>query len=65
MIARVPVAVVALALVVALLGGRFAVRTLHAMRHGDARDFAILYTAAHLHRAGLPFYDPEWIVSRA
>jgi alpha-1,2-mannosyltransferase len=58
MIARVPVAVVALALVVALLGGRFAVRTLQAARHGDARDFAILYTAAHLHRAGLPFYDP-------
>ena len=58
MIARVPVAVVALALVVALLGGRFAVRTLHAARHGDARDFAILYTAAHLHRAGIPFYDP-------
>ena len=55
---RVPVAVLALALLVALLGGRFAVRTLQAARHGDARDFAILYTGAHLYRAGASFYDP-------
>jgi alpha-1,2-mannosyltransferase len=51
-------AVVALALVVAVLGGRFAVRTLQTARHGDARDFAILYTGAHLYRAGASFYDP-------
>lgn len=51
-------AVVALALVVAVLGGRFAVRTVQAARHGDARDFAILYTAAHLYRTGASFYDP-------
>jgi Glycosyltransferase family 87 len=51
-------AVVALALVVAVLGGRFAVRTLQAARHGDARDFAILYTGAHLYRTGTSFYDP-------
>jgi hypothetical protein len=39
---RLPVAVVALALVVAGLAGRVAVRTLQTARHGDARDFAIL-----------------------
>jgi alpha-1,2-mannosyltransferase len=55
---RVPLAVLALVLVVALLGGRFAVRTLQTARHGDARDFAILYTGAHLYRAGTSFYDP-------
>src|SRR5207247_254183 len=49
---RVPVAVLALALVVAGLAARFAVRTLQTARHGDARDFAILYTAAHLFRLG-------------
>jgi hypothetical protein len=58
MTARVPVAVVALVLLVALLGGRFVVRTLQSARHGDARDFAILYTGAHLFRAGVSFYDP-------
>jgi hypothetical protein len=57
--ARVPVAVVALALVVAGLGGRFVVRTLQAARHGDARDFATLYTGAHLYRMGTSFYDPD------
>ena len=51
-------AVVALALIVAVLGGRFAVRTLQSARHGDARDFAILYTGAHVYRAGASFYDP-------
>src|SRR2546427_7240948 len=55
---RLPVAVVALALVVAGLAGRVAVRTLQTARHGDARDFAILYTGAHLYRAGTSFYDP-------
>src|SRR5258707_10712633 len=55
---RLPVAVVALALVVAGLAGRVAVRTLQTARHGDARDFAILYTGAHLYRAGASFYDP-------
>src|SRR5690242_21014533 len=55
---RVPPLVLALVLVVAVLGGRFAVRTLQAARHGDARDFAILYTGAHLYRAGASFYDP-------
>src|SRR5690349_23167801 len=42
-----------------MLGGRFAVRTLQAARHGDARDFAILYTGAHLYRAGASFYEPD------
>jgi len=55
---RVPVAVLGLVLVVTLLGGRFAVRTLQTARHGDAGDFAILYTGAHLYRAGASFYDP-------
>ena len=55
---RPAVAVVALALVVAGLAGRVAVRTLQTARHGDARDFAILYTGAHLYRAGTSFYDP-------
>ena len=59
MSARSPIAVVALALVVAVLGGRFAVRTLQTARLGDVRDFAILYTGAHLYRAGASFYDPE------
>jgi alpha-1,2-mannosyltransferase len=57
--ARAPLAVVALALVVAVLGGRFVVRTLQTARLGDVRDFAILYTGAHLYRAGTSFYDPE------
>ena len=56
--ARAPIAVVALALVVAVLGGRFVVRTLQTARLGDVRDFAILYTGAHLSRAGTSFYDP-------
>ena len=55
---RAPVAVVALALVVAGLAGRVAVRTLQTARHGDARDFATLYTGAHLYRAATSFYDP-------
>ena len=59
MTARPPVVVLALALVVAVLGGRFAVRTLQTARHGDTRDFAILYTGAHLYRAGVSFYEPE------
>jgi alpha-1,2-mannosyltransferase len=57
--ARAPIAIVALALVVAVLGGRFVVRTLQTARLGDARDFAILYTGAHLFRAGTSFYDPD------
>jgi hypothetical protein len=56
---RPPVVVVALALVVAAVGGRFAVHTLQAARQGEARDFAILYTAAHLHRQGVSFYEPD------
>jgi uncharacterized membrane protein len=55
---RASVAVVALALVLAALSARFAVRTLQTARHGDARDFATLYTGAHLFRAGASFYDP-------
>ena len=55
---RVPAVVVALVLVVAVLGGRFVVRTVQTARLGDVRDFAILYTGAHLHRAGASFYDP-------
>jgi len=55
---RAPIAVVALALVVAVLGGRFVVRTVQTARLGDARDFAILYTGAYLYRAGASFYDP-------
>jgi Glycosyltransferase family 87 len=56
--ARAPIPVVALALVVAVLGGRFVVRTVQTARLGDVRDFAILYTGAHLYRAGVSFYDP-------
>jgi len=56
---RVPPLVLALVLVVAVLGARFAVRTVQAARHGDARDFAILYTGAHLYRAGASFYEPD------
>ena len=63
MTGRVPVAVVALALVVAGLAGRFAVHTLQAARHGDARDFAILYTGAHLVRQGTSFYEPDMVNS--
>src|SRR5262249_30735356 len=55
---RAPIAVVALALVAAVLGGRFVVRTVQTARLGDARDFAILYTGAYLYRAGASFYDP-------
>jgi alpha-1,2-mannosyltransferase len=55
----VPVAVLALLLIVAVLGGRFVVRTLGTARHGDVRDFAILYTGAHLYRQGASFYEPE------
>src|SRR5262249_58276896 len=51
-------AVAALVLVVAVLGGRFVVRTAQTARLGDVRDFAILYTGAHLYRAGASFYDP-------
>ena len=58
MIARAPIAVVALALVVAVLGGRFVVRTLQTARLGDVRDLAILYTGAHVYRTGTSFYDP-------
>src|SRR5437870_4478396 len=60
---RVPVAVLALALVVAGLAARFAVRTLQTARHGDARDFAILYTGAHLFRRGASFYEPDMVNS--
>ncbi len=60
---RVPVAVLALALVVAGLAARFAVRTLQTARHGDARDFAILYTGAHLFRHGASFYEPDMVNS--
>ena len=56
---RVPVAVVALALIVAVLGGRFAIRTLQTARLGDVGDFAILYTGAHLYRQGVGFYEPD------
>src|SRR5690242_3098312 len=56
---RVPPLVLALALVVAVLGGRFAVRTVQLARQGDVRDFATLYTAAHLFRQGVPFYEPN------
>jgi len=56
--ARVPAVVVALVLVVAVLGGHFLVRTVQTARLGDVRDFAILYTGAHLYRAGASFYDP-------
>src|SRR5260370_24071978 len=55
---RRPVAAGARACVVAGRAGRGAVRTLQRARHGDARDFAILYTGAHLYRAGTSFYDP-------
>ncbi|HEV8584857.1 MAG TPA: glycosyltransferase family 87 protein [Methylomirabilota bacterium] len=59
MTGRVPAAVLALALIVAALGGRFAVHALQAARNGDARDFAILYTAGHLYRQGVGFYEPD------
>ena len=56
---RAPALVLALALVVAVLSGRFVVRTVQTARHGEARDFATLYTAAHLLRQGQPFYEPD------
>src|SRR5438309_8911624 len=55
---RLPVAIVARARAVAGRAGRGAVRTPQTTRHGAARDFAILYTSAHLYRAGTSFYDP-------
>jgi hypothetical protein len=41
----VPVAILALALVLTALGGRFAVRMVQLARKGDHRDFAAVYTA--------------------
>lgn len=52
-------AILALALVLTGLLGRFAVHLLQLARKGDHRDFAAVYTAAHVFRAGASFYDPK------
>jgi alpha-1,2-mannosyltransferase len=56
---RPPVVVLALAIVLAVLGGRFAVHMAQLARKGDHRDFAAVYTAAHVWRAGGRFYDTQ------
>ena len=55
----VSLATVALAIVVAGLGARFGVHLLQLARKGEQRDFAAVYTAAHVYRAGGDFYDPQ------
>ncbi len=56
-----PVSRGALALVVVLtvLTGQFAVHMLQLARKGEHRDFAAVYTAAHVFRFGGEFYDPQ------
>jgi len=56
---RPPVAVLALVIVLAVLGGRFAVHMVQLARKGEHRDFAAVYTAAHVSRAGGQFYDAQ------
>lgn len=49
------------------LTARFAVHMLQLARKGEHRDFAAVYTAAHVYRSGGDFYDPqsdrEWFTS--
>ena len=52
-------AILALALVLTGLGGRFAVHMLQLARKGNHQDFAALYTAAYVYRSGYNFYDPQ------
>lgn len=56
---RLPAVVVLLALVLAALGGRFAVHMLQLARQGLHADFATLYTGAHVYREGGRFYDAQ------
>jgi hypothetical protein len=56
---RPPVVVLALAIVLAVLCGRFAVHMAQLARKGEHRDFAAVYTAAHVSRAGGQFYDAQ------
>ena len=51
--------VLALAVVLTVLAGQFAVHMLQLARKGDHRDFAAVYTAAQVFRAGGEFYDPQ------
>jgi len=57
----VPQVVLALALIVACLAGRFGVDMLHLARKGEHRDFAAVYTAANVYRLGSDFYDPQLV----
>jgi len=54
-----PQIVLALSLVVAALGARFAVHALQLARHGDHRDFAAIYTSAVVWREGGRIYDAQ------
>ncbi len=54
---RPPVVALALAVVLAVLAGRFAVHMAQLARKGEHRDFAAVYTAAHVSRQGARFYD--------
>lgn len=56
---RLSLVAVVLALMLAVLGGRFAVHMLQLARQGGHGDFATLYTGAHLYRAGRGFYDAQ------
>lgn len=56
---RAPAIVLALSIVVAGLGARFAVRALQLARHGDHRDFAAIYTSAVVWREGGRVYDAQ------
>lgn len=49
----------ALVVVLTILGGQFAVHMLQLARKGEHRDFAAVYTAAHVFRSGGEFYDPR------
>ena len=51
--------VLALAVVLTVLAGQFAVHMLQLARKGEHRDFAAVYTAAHVFRSGGEFYDPQ------
>jgi hypothetical protein len=51
--------VLALAVILTALGGRFAVHMLQLARKGEARDFAAVYTSAYVYREGGDFYDAQ------
>ena len=53
--------VLAVVVVLTVLAGQFAVHMLQLARKGEHRDFAAVYTAAHVFRSGGGFYDPRML----